>query len=50
MDFTNIKGFLQDFMIQTPNLIFDMIKDIYFLNGVYRILEPHSSYILLPTF
>ena len=32
-------------MIQIQNLIFDMIKVIYVLNGVYRVLESHSSNI-----
>ena len=28
----------------TQNLIFNSIKDIFFSSGVYRVLEPQSSY------
>jgi len=32
------------FEVQFKNSIFNSIQHIYFLNDIYRVLEPHSSY------
>ena len=41
---TCINRLLQDLMILIQNLIFYKIIDIYISNGIYRVLELHSSY------
>ena len=45
LTFHGLQYFLQDWRFQIYNLIFNLIKHITFLNGVSRVLEPHSSYI-----
>ena len=40
-----MKGSSKHLMIEFKNLIFNSIKYIYFTNGVYRVLEPHSSFL-----